>query len=135
MAFEILASDNFEVGKHSSNAIVMGTIQLQKNKQDRTFMSSRATYVIKNEVKEVVEIDEDKYRSGWGTVGWGTLGFALAGPVGAGLVGFFKGKKDDVVCGVKFHDGKSALIKVKRKHYRKLSANTKLADYKDTFAS
>ena len=135
MAFEILASDDFEVGKHSSNAIVMGTIQLQKNKKDRTFMSARATYVIDKDVKEVVEIDEETYRSGLGTVGWGTLGFALAGPVGAGLVGYFKGKKDDVVCGVKFNDGKSALIKVKRKHYRKLSANTKLADYKDTFSS
>ena len=134
MGFEILASDNFEVGKQG-NAIVMGTIQLQKNKQDRTFLSSQAIYVIKKDVTEVVEIDEDTYRSGWGTVGWGTLGFALAGPVGAGLVGFFKGKKDDVVCGVKFRDGKSALIKVKRKHYRMLSANIKLADYKDTFSS
>jgi len=134
LGFEILASDNFEVGKQG-NAIVMGTIQLQKNKQDRTFLSSQAIYVIKKDVTEVVEIDEDTYRSGWGTVGWGTLGFALAGPVGAGLVGFFKGKKDDVVCGVKFRDGKSALIKVKRKHYRMLSANIKLADYKDTFSS
>jgi hypothetical protein len=135
MAFEILASDNFEVGKNSTNNIVMGTIQLHKNKQDRTFMSSRATYVIKDDVTEVVEIDEEAYRSGWGTAGWGTLGFALAGPVGAGLVGFFKGKTDSVVCGVKFRDGKSALIKIKRKHYRKLSANTKLADYKATFSA
>jgi len=134
MAFEILASDDFEVGK-AGNKIMMGTVQLLKKKQDRTFFSQQATYVIKNDVTEVAEIDEDAYRSGWGTVGWGTLGFALAGPVGAGLVGYFKGKKDDVVCAVKFKDGKSALIKVKRKHYRKLSANIKLADYKDTFSS
>lgn len=134
MGFEILASDDFEVGKHENNAVMMGTIQLRKSKEQRTFMSGRATYNIKRQVTEVVEIDEDKYRSGWGTAGWGTLGFALAGPVGAGLVGYFKGKTDDVVCGVKFHDGKSALIKVKRKHYRKLSEFTKIADYKDAFS-
>ncbi len=135
MAIEVLASDSFEVGKHSSNTILLGTIQLRKAKKDRRILSKNATYVMVNDITEVVEVDEDKFRSGWGTVGWGTLGLVLAGPVGAGLVGYFKGKTDDVVCGVKFRDGKSALLRLKRGHYRKLSANTKLTEYKDAFSS
>lgn len=133
MGFEILASDDFKVSKYG-NSISLGTIQLLKKDEDQTFMSHQsAVYVIKRDITEVVELDEDTYRSALGTFGWGTLGFVLAGPVGAGLIGYFKGKKDDVICGVKFNDGKSAIIKVRNKDYRKLSANLKLESYKDTF--
>lgn len=76
MAIEILASDNFEVGKNwCSISIMMGTIQLEKIKQDRTFMSPRATYLIKDDVSEVVEIDEDTYPLGLGDSRLGDIRF------------------------------------------------------------
>ena len=74
-----------------------------------------------SDVDELDEVSEENKVKVLGAAGWGTVGALALGPVGllAGLVLGGRGKK--VVFAVKFNDGKSALVEVNQKVWKKIA--------------
>lgn len=139
MGFTILATSDegtIFVGKCSDNKISFGNLAIATPKRNIWSGGKKTkTYKIKTDVIEVELIDEEQFRTAGKTAAWGLAGLAIAGPLGAAFGGYFGGKGDKAVCGIKLKDGRSFLAQMSQSQYKKVSGHLvtgkKISAWKD----